>query len=264
MLGRPAQLHPGPAAGQPRRARPRSSSARAPSSARRRRASRRSASRYRGRRSSRPCRRPTASRRAGSTPPVSIRSFSGRTTAWQREPVGMPSVFAWTSTPVSSLITPVGADASRHQVRDADEPGDEGRRRPLVDALGLVDLLDLAAVHHRDPVRHRQRLLLVVRHVDERDADLPLDALQLDLQALAELQVERAERLVEQEDLRQVDQGAGERDPLLLAAGELAGLAVRSPRPGRPARAPPSRGPSIWSFGTFLRRSPKATFSANG
>ena len=32
---------------------------------------------------------------------------------------------------------------------------------------GSVDLLDPAAVHHRDPVRHRQRLLLVVRDVDE-------------------------------------------------------------------------------------------------
>ena len=38
---------------------------------------------------------------------------------------------------------------------------------------------------------------------------------------LAELEVERAERLVEQQRPRVVDQGAGQRDPLLLAAGHL-------------------------------------------
>ena len=49
-----------------------------------------------------------------------------------------------------------------------------------------------------------------------------LDPLQLELHLLAQLQVERAERLVEQQHLRPVDERAGERDPLLLAAGELA------------------------------------------
>ena len=92
---------------------------------------------------------------------------------------------------------------------------------PLVDRLGVGDLLDHAAVHHRDAVGHRQRLLLVVRHVDERDADVALDALQLDLQLLAELQVERAERLVEQQHGRAVHERARERDALLLAAREL-------------------------------------------
>ena len=79
------------------------------------------------------------------------------------------------------------------------KPGDEIGARALVDLLGRVDLLDHAAVHDRDAVRHRERLLLVVRHVDERDPDVALDVLQLDLQALAQLQVERAERLVEQQ-----------------------------------------------------------------
>ena len=46
--------------------------------------------------------------------------------------------------------------------------------------------------------------------------------LELELHLLAQLQVERAERLVEQEHLRPVDEGAGDRDALLLAAGELA------------------------------------------
>ncbi len=53
-----------------------------------------------------------------------------------------------------------------------------------------------------------------------------MDALELDLQLAAQAQVERAERLVEQQRLRAVDERAGERDALLLAAGELAGLAL--------------------------------------
>jgi hypothetical protein len=56
-----------------------------------------------------------------------------------------------------------------------------------------------------------------------------LDALQLDLHLLAELEVERAERLVEQQDLRVVDDRAGERDPLALAAGQLRRLALHQP-----------------------------------
>ena len=214
-----------------------------------RRAARRSGSRCPGRRRTRPSPRPTASRRGSSPPCVRSASFSGRTTAWQRSPVTRPFPVASISTPASSrtrVRSPRALlDDGGHQVRDADEPGHEGRRRALVDGLGLVHLLDLAAVHHRDPVGHRERLLLVVRHVDERDADLALDPLQLHLQALAELQVEGAERLVEQQDLGQVDQRAGQRDPLLHAAGELIRPAVGLGRPGRPARAP--RGPAARS-----------------
>ena len=51
--------------------------------------------------------------------------------------------------------------------------------------------------------------------------------LQLDLEALAQLQVERAERLVEQQHRGLVDQRARQRDALLLAARELARLALR-------------------------------------
>ena len=96
-----------------------------------------------------------------------------------------------------------------------------GARRSVVEVLRRADLLDPAAVHDRDPVAHRQRLLLVVGHVDERDPDVHLDPLELQLEALPELQVERAQRLVEEEDGRLVDEGTRERDPLLLATGEL-------------------------------------------
>ena len=75
------------------------------------------------------------------------------------------------------------------------------------------------------------RLLLVVGHVDEGDSDVRLQALQLDLHLLAQLQVERAQRLVEQEHTRAHDERARQRDALLLAARELA----------RPARLEPAQ-----------------------
>ena len=67
---------------------------------------------------------------------------------------------------------------------------------------------------------------------DERDADVALDRLQLDLHLLAQLEVERAERLVEQQHLRTVDERSGERDALALAARELV-RACGAPKPPR-------------------------------
>ena len=64
-----------------------------------------------------------------------------------------------------------------------------------------------------------------MRDVDEGDADLALQVLEFDLHLLAELEVEGAERFVEEQHLGSVDQCPGEGHPLLLAAGELVGLA---------------------------------------
>ena len=55
--------------------------------------------------------------------------------------------------------------------------------------------------------------------------DLVLDPLELDLHLPTQLEVEGAERLVEQQHLGLVDQGPGQRDALLLATGELGRLA---------------------------------------
>ena len=98
-----------------------------------------------------------------------------------------------------------------------------GVTRPVVDRARIVELLDHAVGHDRDPVGHGQRLTLVMGDVDEGDADLLLDALELDLHLLAELQVERAQRLVQEQHPRVHHQRAGERDALLLAAGEHRG-----------------------------------------
>ena len=84
----------------------------------------------------------------------------------------------------------------------------------------------MPVVHDGDAIGHRHRFFLVVGHEDERDPDLLLDPLELDLHLLAQLQVEGAERLVEEQDRRAVDQRARERDALRLAARDLVRLAI--------------------------------------
>jgi hypothetical protein len=70
-------------------------------------------------------------------------------------------------------------------------------------------------------VGHGQRLLLVVRDVDERRPEVGLDPLQLLLHVLAKLHVEGPQRFVEQECSREVDERARKRHALLLTTGEL-------------------------------------------
>ena len=98
-----------------------------------------------------------------------------------------------------------------------------------------------------------------MRDVHERDADLGLDPLELQLHLPAQLEVERAERLVEQQHLRPVDDRPGQRDPLLLAAGELRGLA-----PGEVAELDQLERLATSPrdvLGPRAARSPNATFS---
>ena len=103
----------------------------------------------------------------------------------------------------------------------SDEVGDEAVGRVLVDVARLADLFDAPVVEHREPVAQRQRLVLVVGDDDERDADFALDRLQFDLHLFAQLEIQRAERLVEQQHPRPPDQGARQRHALTLAARQL-------------------------------------------
>ncbi len=114
----------------------------------------------------------------------------------------------------------------RHEIRDAQEVRHVRVDGLLVDLVRVADLDDLAVAHDRHPVGHGQRLFLVVRDVQERDADPLLQRLELDLQRPAELGVQRAERLVEQQHGRVEHQRPGQGHPLLLPAGQLAGPAL--------------------------------------
>ena len=201
---------------------------------------------------------PVPGRRSRSTPGGS------RSRAARRSTAGRPRRPGRRRPPSSrtDAIEPVDRfDGAREQVRRADEVGHEPGRRTVVELLGQAELLDLALVHDRDPVAHRERLLLIVGHVDERDPDLDLDPLELELEALAELEVERAERLVEQEDLGPVDERPGERDALLLAARQLVRLAPAEVGRGGRARAPRRRAALTSGSLTLWRRSPNAMLS---
>ena len=110
--------------------------------------------------------------------------------------------------------------------RAADEAGDEQVGGPAVDLHRRADLLQPAALHHRDPVGEHHRLLLVVGDEDGGDAELALQPLDLGAGLDAQAGVEVGERLVHQEHGRVADHRAADGDALALAAAELGGPAV--------------------------------------
>ena len=91
----------------------------------------------------------------------------------------------------------------------------------VVDHGAVADLVDHAVAHDRNPVGHGQRLALVVGDVDEGDADPSLNGAQLGAHVLAQFQVERRERLVEQQHLGLDGERARDGDALSLASREL-------------------------------------------
>jgi hypothetical protein len=121
------------------------------------------------------------------------------------------------------------ANPPRHEVHQSHEVGNDAVGGPGIDLEGRAELLKTAAMHHRDLVGQRQRLGLIMRHIDEGDAGATLKLLQLAAHLLAQLGVEIGERLVKQQDVRLDHQRARKRDPLLLAARELVGEAAFEP-----------------------------------
>ena len=78
-------------------------------------------------------------------------------------------------------------------------------------------------------VGERERLVLVVGHEDRGGHGLGEHMRDIAAKLFPERRVERAERLVEQHQRRADRERAGERDALLLAAGELVRVAVGVP-----------------------------------
>ena len=99
----------------------------------------------------------------------------------------------------------------------------------------------------------------VVRDVDEGGADVVLDRLQLQLHLLAELHVQRPERLVEKQRRRRVHERTREGDALLLPARELSRPTALEALELDDAQH--LGDASAVSPRTFLTFSPKATLS---
>jgi hypothetical protein len=92
-----------------------------------------------------------------------------------------------------------------------------------------ADLFHVPVIHHHDLVRDLQGLILVVRDENTGHMQLVVEIAQPGPQLFPYLGVECAEWLVQQQDFGFHGQGAGEGDPLALAAGELAGIALGEP-----------------------------------
>ena len=152
-------------------------------------------------------------------------------------------------------------DAADDAVVRADEARHERRLRTIVQILRRAELLEAALVHDAHVIGQHQRLGLVVGDVDEGGAEGRLQLLELDLHVLAQLQVERSERLVEQQQRRLEHQAARDGDPLALAARELVDALRRRAAQVPRARASPGCACSRSARATPRRASPKATFS---
>ena len=144
-------------------------------------------------------------------------------TAWMRLPV-----------PVTTRTGPVRSTplTSGRSVSSRSSIGADGRNRSFcsgVDARddpgGRVDRDDPPAVDDRDPVGEALGLLHEMGH--EEDGDAPIaDRLDELPRLAASLRVEARRQLVEDRDLRLADEGKGDREALLLAAGQLPVLRV--------------------------------------
>ena len=96
----------------------------------------------------------------------------------------------------------------------------------IVDLLGPAHLLNDALLHHHDLVGDAHGLLLVVGDEDGGDLGFPLDPADLLPGLEPEPGIQIGKGLVQQQNAGHFDKSPGNGHPLLLTAGELAGLSV--------------------------------------
>ena len=82
--------------------------------------------------------------------------------------------------------------------------------RLFIDLGGRANLFDLSFAEDRDAVAHRQGFLLIVSNKNKGNSHPLLNGLKLDLHLLAQFEVERAERLIEQQNFGMIDQARGQ------------------------------------------------------
>ena len=111
--------------------------------------------------------------------------------------------------------------------RGAQEFGNEEVLGIVVDLLGFANLVHHTGLHDHDAVGNAHGLFLVVGDEDGGDAGFLLDAADLlpGLQPQPGIQI--GKRLIQQQHPGHFHNGSGDGHPLLLTAGELAGLALQ-------------------------------------
>jgi len=116
-------------------------------------------------------------------------------------------------------------------VRSETEFGYDARPRASKEILRGLDLHDASTVEDRDAIGDDHRFRLVVGDVEGRDAKRFVKSPDLESHFFAEICIEVAERLVEQENLRLHDEGPRHGDSLLLASWTI--LSISTPRRAR-------------------------------
>ncbi len=110
---------------------------------------------------------------------------------------------------------------------------------------------EVPVAHDRDAIAHLDRLVDVVGDEDHRLAHLPVQAQEVVLQALSRDRIDGAERLVHEHDRRIGGHRPGHADPLLLAARELARVALEVGRRIEPDQVEQlrraARGSAAWT-----------------
>ena len=119
-----------------------------------------------------------------------------------------------------------GGHGAGDEAAAADEIGHEAGARPVVDAVGRIPLRQPAGVHHADPVGDGEGFVLVVGDEQGGDALFQQDGAHVAADLLAQLRVQRREGFVQQQQARLGRQCPGQGHALLLAAGELVGVAA--------------------------------------
>ena len=167
---------------------------------------------------------------------------------------------------LSTTTVPCGVFLSERARLPRSDPmklGHEVVRGVLDDLARRADLRDpRALLQDHDLVAEQERLVDVVRDEHDRLVELALQADELLLQVGAHDGVDRAERLVHEQDVRIGRESARDADALLLAAGQLARVALgeRAVQPdGVEQRRAPARAPA--SCGTPLSTGTVATLS---
>jgi len=115
---------------------------------------------------------------------------------------------------------------AKQNVGRPQEGGDKFCLWVLVEILRGAHFDEAAETHHADAVAQVKGLFLVVGHQDGGHTELALDGLQAAAQVHADLGIQGAQRLIEQQHVGLQGQGAGKCHALLLAAGKLARHAV--------------------------------------
>ncbi len=114
----------------------------------------------------------------------------------------------------------------RQNIRGTYETCNEPTVRPFINLVRPTHLDDAAFIEDGEAVRHGEGFALIMGDEDEGNAHFLLQRLEFFLHLLAELEIEGAQRFVEQQHLGLIHERTGQGNALALTAGKLPGPAA--------------------------------------